>query len=130
VVWAPAASVIDPALNESGLLMAPPIAQPVGDDVIVQGTLHVGAVVVPVLVPAKVTVHVGDVHVIALLPVFLIVMTKATGLAEDDAPPVRETDTTWMEELVVAEPASPKMAAVTIPPTARTAAMMMNRSML
>jgi hypothetical protein len=110
--------------------MAPPIAHPVGDDVIVQGALHDGAVTVPVLVPAKVTRHVVAVQVIALLPVFLMVMVKDTGLAEDDAPPVSETDTTWMEELVVAAPARPKMAAVTIPPTARTAAMMMNRSML
>ena len=82
----------------------------------------------PVLVPAKVTVHVEGVQVIVLVPVFLIVMAKDAGLAEDDVPPVSETDTTWMEVLVVAEPTRPKMVAVTIPPTASTAAMMMNRS--
>jgi cyanate permease len=101
-----------------------------GEDVIVQGALHAGAVVAPVLVPANVTVHVEGVHVIALVPVFLMVMAKAAGLAEADVPPVSEIATTWREELVVAEPARPKMVAVTIPPTARTAAMMMNRSRL
>ena len=65
---------------------------------------HVGAAV-ETEAPAKVTKQVVGAHVIALLPVFLIVMAKATGLAEDDAPPVNETDTTWMEELVDAEPA-------------------------
>jgi hypothetical protein len=118
-----------PALNESELLVPPPIVQPLGDDVIVQGALH-DALVDPVLVPAKVTVHVEGAHVIVLVPVFLMVMANAAGLAVVDVPPVSETATTWTEELVVAEPIRPKMVAVTIPPTARTAAMMMKRSRL
>ena len=130
VVWAPGVSVMVPALKESELLVPPPTAQPLGDDVIVQGALHAGAVFAPVLVPAKVTVHVEGVHVIVLVPVFLMVMANAAGLAVADVPPVSETATTWTEELVVAEPIRPKMVAVTIPPTARTAAMMMNRSRL
>ncbi len=117
-------------MNESELLVPPPIAQPVGDDVIVQGALHAGAVVDPVLVPAKVRVQVEGEHVIVLVPVFLMVTANAAGLAVVDVPPVSETATTWTEELVVAEPIRPKMVAVTIPPTARTAAMMMNRSRL
>jgi len=71
------------------------------------GAAQTGALVVPVFVPAKVTKHVAAVHVIVLVPVFLIVMAKATGLAVDVDPPVNRTEVTWMEELAVAEPARP-----------------------
>ena len=112
-VSAPGARVIVPALNTSGLpaAAAPPLGDdrvhPVGDDVMAHGALHAGAVDVPVLVPAKVTRHVAAVHVIVLVPVFLIVIAKATGLAVDVDPPVNRTEVTWMEELAVAEPARP-----------------------
>ena len=103
-------------------------AQPDGDETMEHGAAHAGATVA--LVPARVTRHVVVVQAMALLPVFLMVMARDTGLAVADAPPVSDTDTTWMLELVDAEPARLKTAAVTTPPTARTAAMMMNRSML
>ena len=86
------------------------------------GTLDPEASTVPPRVMVMVPVMVED-------PEFFTVMEKEF-MVPVAVPPAAWTWTTPRKELVVAEPARLKTAAVTIPPTARTAAMMMKRSRL
>ncbi len=86
------------------------------------GTLDEAASTVPPRVMVMVPVMVEE-------PEFFTVMEKEF-MVPAVVPPDAWTSTTCREELVVAEPARLKTAAVTTPPTARTAAMMMKRSRL
>ena len=86
---------------------------------------------VPEVVPANTTSH--DVALwqsMGLPPLFLMETVTATGEFADVAPAFRDTPTIEMLELVVAALTRLYTDAVTTPPTPRTAAMMMKRSML
>jgi len=75
-----------------------------GEEVTEQGDTQVGAVP-PKLVPARMTWQSDELQLMVPLPMFLMVMARATGLLVEVDPPVRDTDTTWMLELVAADPA-------------------------
>jgi hypothetical protein len=95
-----------------------------------QGAAHAGAVDDPVLVPANTTWQVEGVQEIGLPPLFLTETETAVGDAAAEAPALVAAPTTTMLALDVALVTRLYTEVVTIPPTPRTAAMMMKRSML
>jgi hypothetical protein len=133
LVCAPGASASDapPKEKERGWLIPPASAQPNGADMIVQVvTGQEGAVPAPVFVPANRMTH--DVAVrqeIVLPPLFLIVMEMALGAVVDDVATM-DAPITAMLALDVALFTKLYTEALTTPPTPRTAATMINRSML
>jgi len=66
---------------------------------------------------------------IVVVPTFLIDIENAP-IVPAEGLPVKEDCVTSIVEFAVADPISPEMEAATTPPAARTAAMMMKRSML
>ncbi len=115
-----AAGPVGPPMDQA---RAPP-------EVTLQGAEHAGAVVPPVFVPAKTIWQVEGEQVIGLPPSFFIEIEMATGEADVEDPALTEAPTTVMLELEVALLTRLYTDALTTPPTPRTAAMMMNRSML
>ena len=85
---------------------------------------------VPEFVPAKATWQVDAVQEMVLPPLFLIETVTAAGAALAEAPAFREAPTTATLELAVALLTRLYTEALTTPPTPRTAAMMIKRSML
>ena len=96
-------------MNWSGAPAAAAVrTQPDGDELRHVVAAHVTvAGVLPSLVPEKVTRHVVAVHVIVLVPLFLMVIVNAAGPAVLEAPAVNETPVTCTLWLLVAEPARP-----------------------
>lgn len=91
--------------------------------------LHEGGAV-PEFVPANATWQVDAVQEMALPPLFLIETETAAGAELAEAPAFREAPTTATLELAVALLTRLYTEALTTPPTPRTAAMMIKRSML
>ena len=94
--------------NVSGLFAAgvpsgPPIDQAPGPpDVMLQGAAHAGAVVVPVLVPAKTTWQVDCVQEIGLPPLFLMEIESAVGELPAEVPAFSDAPITTTLVLAVA----------------------------
>ena len=84
----------------------------------------------PTFVPESMTWQVAEVHEIVLPPLFFRVIDIAAGAAVELFPATIEAPTTVMLEFEVALLTRLYTEALTIPPTPRTAAMMMKRSML
>ncbi len=84
---------------------------------------------VPVVVPANWIWHVVVVHEIVVVPTFLMLIENAPSMPAETLP-VKNACVTSIVEFAVAEPISPEMEAATTPPAAKTAATMMNKSML
>jgi hypothetical protein len=107
-VCAPGCRMKEFVSKVSGLLAVgvpdgPPTDQTAGPpDTMLQGAAQAGAVVLPVLVPAKTTWQVDWVHDMALPPLFLIEIDMATGEEAAEDPAFREASTTATLELAVA----------------------------
>ena len=115
--------------NVSGPAAVPRAQVSVPPDVMLHGESHAGGVA-PVLVPAKTTSQEGEVpQLMGLPPLFLMLTVMAKG-GDDPGPALSEAPTMVTLELDVALLTRLYIDALTTPPTPRTAAMMMKRSML
>jgi hypothetical protein len=118
-------------LFAEGVPPGPPSDQTAGPpETMLQGAAQAGAVVEPVFVPGNRTWQGDCVHVMELPPLFLMVSETATGEELAVAPAFMDTWTTAMLEFAVELLTRLYTEALTTPPTPKTAAIMMNRSML
>ena len=114
-----------------GVPPGPPTDQTPGPpETMLQGAEQLGGVPVPVLVPATTTWQVDAVQVIGLPPLFFTESEMTTGDASKAGPALKKAPTITMLVLAVALLTRLNTEALTIPPTPRTAAIMMNRSIL
>jgi len=136
VVWAPGSSVKVSVTKVRGLFAAGVPAGPPSDQTppppeeMEQGESQDGGLPDPVSVPTNTTWHEEGVQGMGFPPSFLIDMAMATGEPVTEDPALADAPTTTMLVLLVALSIRLYTDAVTTPPTPRTAAMIMKRSML
>jgi hypothetical protein len=102
--------------------------QPTGEDTMHDEHWVPG--VEPMLVPENITSQIDEEQEMVFAPLFLRVIEMAEGAAVEPVPATMDAPTTMMLEFEVALLTRLYTEALTIPPTPRTAAIMMNRSML